>query len=271
VSCPVRQCGRTLAWSERALSCPRGHAFDRGRSGYVNLLLPQDRRSSTPGDPREVVVARRRSLERGLGGALRDALLGRLGTLGLPADVAMLDVGCGEGYFLRAIADAWPDSDRVGVDLSTFAIDHAAARDRAARWIVANADRRLPFETGTFALVLSITGPKQASELRRLLADGGHLLVAVPAADDLAELRTAVLGDARSLDRSGRIVELFGEHFRVAERSTARARLHLDREALRDAFAASYRAARSRAKERLWALPPLEVTVAHDLFDLVPR
>ena len=58
LSCPVRDCGLALAanarWApERTFSCPAGHTFDIARRGYVNLLQPQDRKSSAAGDARE--------------------------------------------------------------------------------------------------------------------------------------------------------------------------------------------------------------------------
>ena len=46
-------------------------AFDVARSGYVNLLQPQDKRSKTPGDTPEAVAARRRFLDRGHADAAR--------------------------------------------------------------------------------------------------------------------------------------------------------------------------------------------------------
>ena len=48
--CPVRDCRMALPREERRLLCPRGHSFDVARSGYINLLQPQDRRSKRPGD-----------------------------------------------------------------------------------------------------------------------------------------------------------------------------------------------------------------------------
>ena len=42
--------------------CRRGHSFDLARSGYLNLLQPQDRRARRPGDSAEVRAARRRFL-----------------------------------------------------------------------------------------------------------------------------------------------------------------------------------------------------------------
>ena len=40
--CPVRGCHLGLTRDERRVFCPHGHSFDIARSGYVNLLEPQD-------------------------------------------------------------------------------------------------------------------------------------------------------------------------------------------------------------------------------------
>ena len=77
--------------------CARGHAFDIARSGYVNLLQPQERRSLNPGDSEEAVAARRRFLDRGHAEPLLNAI--RV-VAGAPARI--LDAGCGEGYYLDA-------------------------------------------------------------------------------------------------------------------------------------------------------------------------
>ena len=58
--CPVRGCGLALTRDEKRAFCSRGHSFDVARSGYINLLQPQDRRSKEPGDTKEAVAARRR-------------------------------------------------------------------------------------------------------------------------------------------------------------------------------------------------------------------
>src|SRR3954462_7715075 len=92
--CTVRECRAPLALEERRALCARGHSFDVARSGYINLLQPQDRRSKEPGDSREAVAARRRWLESGREPVVTDAVRGMS-----PA----LDVGCGEGSHLAAL------------------------------------------------------------------------------------------------------------------------------------------------------------------------
>src|SRR5512137_2727487 len=97
--CPVRDCGAPLAWEAKRCACPKGHAFDAARSGYVNLLSPQDKRAKEPGDSKEAVQARGRLLDRGFGAHVLEALAAMLAARGARAGSTALDVGCGEGFF----------------------------------------------------------------------------------------------------------------------------------------------------------------------------
>src|SRR5512141_2755706 len=95
--CPVRGCRAplTLDRTGRIWACSKHHAFDRARSGYINLLQPQDRRSRKPGDSRETARARRRAADAGLDAPVLDEVLREVD--GLPTRkgrrVAILDVG----------------------------------------------------------------------------------------------------------------------------------------------------------------------------------
>jgi 23S rRNA (guanine745-N1)-methyltransferase len=261
--CPVRGCGAPLAWEAKRCACPRGHAFDAARSGYVNLMLPQDKRSRTPGDSAEAVRERGRLLDRGFGAHILDALSAMLEALGASGATA-LDVGCGEGFFLSALAARF-QLRGYGADLSTAALTAAAKRNNSIRWIAANADRRLPFADGSFDLVLSITSRKNAGELARLLAPDGRLIVAVPGRDDLAELRAAALGAAVERDRCPRTREILGGRFELEERVEARARIRANADALRDLLATTYRGARRSAAASVAALSAMEVTLSADV------
>jgi 23S rRNA (guanine745-N1)-methyltransferase len=258
--CPVRGCGEPLARAESPWRCRRGHSFDLARSGYCNLLQPQDRRSRQPGDSRQAAAARRRLFDRGLHAPLVEALAGWLAELALPPSPAVLDVGCGEGSILAALARGRP-LEAHGVDLSAPAVDLAARRHPAATWIVANADRRLPYATGAFAAALSITASKNAPELRRVLAPGGWLLLGVPGADDLIELRQAVLGRGEPRERLAPALERLRPHFALASRGAVRYTVRLEAGALDDLLAATYRGARHAQGERRQAAARQEMTV----------
>jgi 23S rRNA (guanine745-N1)-methyltransferase len=268
LACPVRGCGAGLGLEGRTLRCERGHAFDLSKRGAVNLLQPQDRRSREPGDAREAVEARRRVLERGLAEPLLEALRAPVDALELERP-RVLDVGCGTGWLLGRIAEE-RELRAVGVDLSARAIELAAKERPELTWVVANADRALPLRAGAFDLALSITGPKPARELRRVLAPHGLLAVAVPAPDDLIELRAAVFGEGRATDRVPKTLELLSECFGLERRIEVRQRALLDADAQRDLLASTYRAGRKSREERAEELEAREVTLAYDLLCLRP-
>lgn len=269
LTCPVRGCGLPLERVERAFRCARGHSHDVARRGHVNLLQPQDKRSGDPGDRREAVEARRRSAERGLTRELVRELALALAPA-LERGGPLLDVGAGDGFVLAALTERL-GVEGYGVDISREAVELAARRHPALRWVIANGDRRLPFADRAFRAVISVTGPKHAAEFRRLLAPDGLLVVAVSGPDDQAELRELVLGAAHDTDRAARMLELFGDHFELVAVREARQVEALPREALRDLLDGAYRGVRHEARRRFEALDTLTVTLAHQLVVLRPK
>src|ERR1051326_1625753 len=181
--CTVHNCRLPLVREARRLHCPRGHSFDVARSGYVNLLQPQERRSKKPGDTAAAAAGRRRLHDRGVTEPLRNAIAAIMGAS--PSD-CVLDVGCGDGFYLGILARQI-GFDAHGIDISIPAIDAAARRYPEYEWIVANADRFVPYADRSFSIVLSITARMNSAECRRVLRDEGRLLLAVPAPDDLIE------------------------------------------------------------------------------------
>src|SRR5262245_9574208 len=143
LACSVRECGLELARREKSLVCPRGHAFDVARSGYVNLLQPQDRRSLAAGDSEEGLAARARLGAAGAGEALLAELVRTVRELDLPRGAVALELGSGTGEVLAAISESCGLA-AAGIDLASSAAEQAARRFPSCTWIVANADRRLP-------------------------------------------------------------------------------------------------------------------------------
>ena len=239
--CPVRHCRLELVREERRLCCARGHSFDVARSGYINLLQPQERRSKQPGDTAAALAARRRLHDRGVTGPLLEAI-GEI--VAASRGDAVLDAGCGEGFYLGSLARQTGFSAH-GVDISVPAIDAAARRYPGCQWIVANADRFVPFADRSFSIVLSITARMNASEFRRVLRDDGRLLVALPAPDDLIELRGA------GRDRVARTVQTFAHNFRFVDQRRVTTAANLDAAGVRDVLHAIYRPMRSRPAEAM--------------------
>lgn len=241
ILCPVRDCHLPLSREGGRLFCERGHSFDVARSGYINLLQPQDRRSNRPGDTSEAVAARRRLHDLGVTAPLLDGISDIMAPSS--SDV-VLDAGCGDGFYLGAAASRSGFSGH-GVDISVAAIDAAARRYPECEWIVANADRFVPYADHSFSIVMSITARMNSSEFRRVLRGDGRLLVALPSPDDLIELRGA------GRDRTARTIETFAKDFSLVDRRRVTATADLDADAVRDVLHSIYRPMRSRASEAM--------------------
>ena len=270
LACTVRGCGERLVGAERAWRCARGHAFDVARSGYVNLLQPQDRRSLAAGDSGEEVEARARLHRAGVGRALDAELAARVRALGFAPGSNAVELGCGSGERLAALAEECALAG-IGIDLSVAAAEHAARRFPALTWVVANADRTLPLADASVALVLSIHGRRNPAECARVLAPGGALVAALPASDDLVELRALVLGQGLERERASAFVAEHAPHFQLRERTTARERRRFEREQLLDLLRGTYRGARRSAEDAVRELGALEVTLASDVLVLARR
>ena len=229
--CPVRDCHLPLQRESRRAYCERGHSFDVAKSGYINLLQPQERRSKQPGDTAGAVAARRRLHDRGV---TRPLLEGIGEFLNAAADAAVLDAGCGDGFYLGSLAREYAFT-ACGVDISIPAVDAAARRYPDCQWLVANADRAIPYADKSFDKVMSITARMNAPEFRRVLKDGGRLLVAIPAPDDLIELRGA------GRDRVERTIATFGGLFSIVDQRRVTAAAALDATAVRDVLLSIYR------------------------------
>ena len=276
LACSVRGCTRPLEPRDRTFVCGAGHSYDIARSGYINLLQPQDRRSPEAGDSRQAIEARASLLAAGIGRTLIEAIANRVGRLdiGRPeaasttpaattAAPTIVDLGCGSGDALAALTGRAVTG--IGIDLSTAAIEHAARYFPDRTWVVANADRRLPLLDASVDVVISVHGRRNPTEVARVLVPTGHLFVAVPAADDLIELRELVQGERLERDRVGIVLTEHEPFFEPIERSVVRETYDLDRGAMLNLLRGTYRGERRGDAERVAALTRMHVTLASEL------
>lgn len=193
--CPV--CGAPLAPASAVWQCENGHCFDVARQGYVNLLPVQQKHSLHPGDTPAQVHARRRVLQSGVYAPIADAVCA------LVPDGArsLLDVGCGEGYYLRAIGAAFPALERWGMDISRDAVRLAAGADKAGHYLVGTA-ARLPFASGGFDAITSLFALTAPEEFARVLAPGGWYLQALAEPDHLRGLKALIYPELIHRDKN---------------------------------------------------------------------
>ncbi|WP_068271561.1 putative RNA methyltransferase [Aldersonia kunmingensis] len=180
--CPV--CEGTLLAEDARLQCERGHSFDIARQGYVALLAG---RSPMVGDTVAMVDARVRFLAAGhydpIAAAVAD-LIARLGG----HQRRILDIGAGTGFYLSRVLDQLPDAVGIGLDVSKPAARRLARAHERAAAVVADAWQGLPVRDDSMSAVLTVFAPRNAPEIRRVLAPGGAFLVVTPTTRHLREL-----------------------------------------------------------------------------------
>ena len=184
--CPI--CGQVLQRYDREYRCENRHSFDIARQGYVNLLTVQQKKSLHPGDTREQVASRRSFLETGFYAPIAQALCDTARELG--AQGPILDVGCGEGYYSAALADALA-AELTGLDISKEAVRFAAAKYKNARWLCATA-AHLPVAddaAGTLTSLFALTMPE---EFKRVLKPDGLYFQVLAAQDHLLGLKSII-------------------------------------------------------------------------------
>ena len=261
--CTVRNCSHPLVHTEGRLACDAGHHFDPAKEGYWNLTQPQDKKSTNPGDNRDAVLARHRWLGRGHAAGLVTVL-----KLWIPDSIPqmrILDLGCGDGSFGPWMFPGHATS-YCGIDLSKPAMKLAARNWLEATWILANADRGLPVMDSSVDCVVSLFGRRPVAEIKRVLSETGRCIVAVPAEDDLIELREAVQKEGTHRNRVDAIIQEMDTNGLVcAEQKQWRTQVEIGADEIEDAFAMTYRARRWSEQKRIPSINTAKVTLAADL------
>lgn len=187
--CP--KCSTELVLDEgsvqRVFACVNGHVFDEAKEGYVNLHLVEKKKSKNPGDDAEMMKSRRTFLNSGYYQKLAEALVGYAKRVGLSEGSRLIDIGCGEGYYLECLSNAYDQLDAYGIDLSKHGARLAAKRKAGAVISVASA-YDLPFFDGSFDVGLSVFSPISPEEVHRVLRPGGYLIMVGPGAGHLTQL-----------------------------------------------------------------------------------
>lgn len=255
--CPV--CRSALALDGRQARCTSGHAFDVAKQGYLSLLAG---RGVTTGDTTAMVAARDDALGRGVLDPVRDAVADAAGT---PRDGLVLDLAGGTGYYLAGVLDRSPDAAGICLDAAAPALRRAARAHPRAAAVGADAWAPLPLTDASVAVALSVFGPRNAGELRRVLTPAGRLVVASPAPDHLDELVRAlglVSVDPRKAERQA---TTFADFRRQTSRSV-RYDLALEHDVVRAVVTMGPSAAHlgpDELAERLARLPsPVPTTIA---------
>lgn len=203
--CP--NCLSPLHVVENTWRCTQGHNFDRAKQGYANLLLPNQKHSSDPGDSKAMIQSRRRFLEAGFYQPLAEAIAELVSSHSVPSERVredpgtLLDIGCGVGYYLSVLSKFLSRTstqipELYGLDISREAIKRAATGLPSASFCVASSFR-LPVQDQSVGVVLQVFAPDDAEEVGRVLAPGGFWIKASPGPRHLYQLKQALYQEVR--------------------------------------------------------------------------
>ncbi len=194
--CPLDK--QPLQLNERTWCCDNGHSFDIAKQGYVNLLPVQNKRSKDPGDSKAMVQARREYLNKGYYQPLAQALADTVLAMG---SQALLDAGCGEGYYLRYLVEQAEQQGTelsvAALDISKWAVQTAAKQDKRLSWMVAS-NNAIPLADNSVDTILCEFGFPVEAEFKRVLKTGGRLIMVDPAENHLKELKTIIYPELKS-------------------------------------------------------------------------
>lgn len=191
-SCPV--CGEILLKKERGLVCKKNHSFDYARSGYVNLLPVNRKKTKDPGDNAFMVNARRNFLQKGYYKPMSDKLCEIIASF-IPSNGVLFDAGCGEGYYTKNAAEflyqIGKETKTYGVDIAKCAVDAAARSCKKAKFAVGSVFH-LPVIDESSDVIMSLFAPYCGDEFRRVLKSDGKMILVIPGKYHLWGLKKAV-------------------------------------------------------------------------------
>ncbi|WP_250657425.1 putative RNA methyltransferase [Alkalimarinus coralli] len=213
--CPV--CQQPLKRKEKQFCCNNNHQYDVAKQGYVNLLLPQHKKSKQPGDSLEMVEARYRFLDAGyykpISDKLNEFILNDyLSKSREAASYHIADAGSGEGYYteklqqhLNTAFDSNPPSQQqgalkragiIGFDISQRAVKASCRRTKSIQWVTATSSH-IPIKSDSQSAVLCLFSRIVPEEFRRILKQDGLLYVASTGPEHLIELREKLYQDVK--------------------------------------------------------------------------
>lgn len=189
--CPI--CGQDLHQEDKRLLCPHSHSFDIARQGYINLLPVQQKHSLNPGDTKEMLLARRRFLDKGYYAPISRHVTEAFRQYLPTQQPVIADIGCGEGYYTAAIQQAC-GADMIGLDIAKDGVRMACSRDKNIVWLVATA-AKLPIATASLDGLSAMFALFLPDEYARVVKKGGCVTEVTVGSDHLRELKAIIYED----------------------------------------------------------------------------
>jgi 23S rRNA (guanine745-N1)-methyltransferase len=143
----------------------------------------------------------------------------------------VLDAGCGEGYYLGRLQQSLAQqSCLLGLDVAKDAIRMAAKRYPSASFVVANLKERLVIADESIHVLLNIFAPRNPAEFARVMVQAGRLIVVIPGAEHMAQLRATLPLLQIEENKQQHVVEQFAPYFTLLDAVSISSELDLQGE-----------------------------------------
>ena len=192
INCP--NCKSTLTRFDKMLKCEQGHSFDFAKEGYVNLLLPNQKKKPEPGDSKLMMNAREAFLSTGHYDFLVEEIESTIAKLEIFSEeketTHLLDLGCGSGYYTRNIHKD-VGLNKIGIDISKAGVAKASKKDKQSTYLVGSVFD-LPIADATVDVILNIFSPVHLKEVKRVLKTDGYFFKVIPAEGHMKEIAALI-------------------------------------------------------------------------------
>ena len=266
--CPI--CKDTLTRENKSYYCKNRHCYDIAKEGYVNLLPVQKKNSLSPGDNKEMITARHNYLNEGAYDTLVEEIAKQISSAIDSNNIAILDAGCGEGYYLEKIkyymtrANKDKDITLYGVDISKDAVKIGAKSYKDILFSVGSVFD-MPYKENAFDVVLNVFAPFDNKEVVRVLKNQGVLIKVVPSKTHLHEFRKIIYETVTEHEEKG----IDTTNFDLVSKVNVKYNKHFDKnETISSLYKMTpyYFNSSEESKAKILALKEIDLTIDFDIY-----
>ncbi len=186
LQCPRCRSPLHLHEASQGRYCDNKHHFDPAPEGYLDLI--PGKKNPKDSDSRALMRAKHHFLEAGHQLPLVEAMASLLSPL---APQELIHLGCGEGYYCRALAERLPGWQFAGVDIAKNTIFAAKKAQPDGQFVIAD-PARAPLQPGSAQVLLVNDLKVKTEQLVSWLAPGGYLLYLQPGPRHQWQLRVSL-------------------------------------------------------------------------------
>lgn len=208
--CPI--CFSSIYFKgDNSFVCGNAHCFDISRLGYINFLSNKSSTQYT----KELFESRSYIFKKGFYIPLLEEIIKNIKYYEKQKNlkyIKLLDVGCGEGYYINKIHDINNEIDGYAIDNVKEAIVLAAKEESENKWIVGDLSN-IPLQTNSIDIILNIFTPSNYKEFTRVLKKYGIIIKVVPGKYYLQEIRDIAKEEIRNKNFSNeQVIEYFKQN-----------------------------------------------------------